>query len=124
MGLLRSGFGFQWISPLLLVVFLAGCATPRIDWAARVGSYTYDQAVLDFGPPDKYAKLTDGTQVSEWLIRRGYTYAYNPWPYGYSPWWYGPYYPSYYDMYTSPNQYLRLTFGPEGRLQEWKKFYR
>ena len=41
-------------------LLLAGCVTPKIDWAARVGNYTYDQAVMDFGPPDKSAKLSDG----------------------------------------------------------------
>ena len=28
------------------------------------------------GPPDKQAKLADGTLVAEWLVNRGYTYAY------------------------------------------------
>ncbi len=109
---------------MFLGVLLGGCATTHIDWASRVGVYTYDQAVLEFGPPDKFAKLGDGTVVAEWLTQRGYAYAYNPWVYSYGPYWYGPYYPGYYNVYSSPNQYLRLTFGTDGRLKEWKKFYR
>ena len=60
---------------MVLIVFaallLAGCVTPQIDWAARVGNYTYDQAVMEFGPPDKLAKLSDGSTVVEWLLQRG-----------------------------------------------------
>jgi len=106
-----------------LVVFLTGCATQRIDWASRMGKYTLDQAIVEFGPPDKQARLQDGTVVAEWLTRRGYRYSYpvggyyGPW----APWYYGPYYPSYVDSY-SPDYFLRLIFGPDGKLKEWKKF--
>ncbi len=106
---------------LILLALLAGCAT-QIDWASRVGKYTLDQAVVEFGPPDKQAKLADSTVVAEWLIRRGYysTYAYYPFP-GY--YYYGPVWPTYFNSYT-PDLFLRLTFGPNGELVAWKKFYR
>lgn len=104
----------------LLALLLVGCETPRIDWQARIGAYTYDQAVLDYGPPDKVAKLADGTTVAEWMTRPGYSYSYPagyPWP----PWYCGPYYPVYEQSY-SPPYFLRLTFGPDGKLRAWKKF--
>jgi hypothetical protein len=107
-----------------LLTLATGCATPKIDWSSRVGTYTYDQAVLEFGPPDKYAKLTDGSLVVEWLTRRGYTYTYSPMGYGY---WYGPFYPGpayYMDTFNSPDCFLRLTFDPAGHLKAWKRFYR
>jgi hypothetical protein len=106
-----------------LVPLLAGCVTQRIDWAGRVGSYTLDQAVVELGPPDKQARLTDGTVVAEWLTRRGYRYPtyvggfYGPC----SPSYYGPFYPTYVDSYA-PDYFLRLTFGPDGRLKAWKRF--
>lgn len=109
--------------PALLVLFLASCATtPKIDWSSRVANYTYDQAVMELGPPDKFAKLADETVVAEWLTRRGYAIHYPP-PVIYAdPWrFYGPIYPGYYDTY-SPNYYLRLIFGPDGRLRSWKNF--
>ncbi len=108
-----------------LAALLAGCATQKIDWAARVNNYTYDQAVMEFGPPDRQAKLQDGTVVAEWLTRRGYRYAhpiggfYGP----YGPWYYGPFYPSYIDTYT-PDYFMRLVFTPDGKLKDWKKFAR
>lgn len=53
----------------LIAAVFAGCATHRINWSARIGTYTFDQAVMDFGPPDKQAKLTDGRRVAEWISR-------------------------------------------------------
>jgi len=104
---------------------LVGCATQKIDWAGRVGHYTFDQAILENGPPDKQARLADGSVVAEWLTRRGYatTYfspAYYPSPYGC---YYGPMFPGYVDTY-SPDLFLRLIFDPAGKLVTWKKFYR
>ncbi len=42
-----------------------------MDWNSRVGSYTYDQAVTELGPPDKQAKLDDGKTVAEWITHHG-----------------------------------------------------
>src|SRR5205809_114691 len=120
MNRMRDPFRLRLVPALLAGLLLAGCATQRIDWAARVGTYTYDQAVLDLGPPDKYAKLGDGTVVSEWLTHRGHFYSYGAFPYSYSPWWYGPY-PSYIDSY-SPDSFLRLIFAPDGKVRAWKQF--
>ena len=64
---------------LLLAILLtslgfifAGCSTskPKVDWNARVGNYTYDQAVTELGPPDKSAKLSDGKTVASWVTHR------------------------------------------------------
>ena len=110
---------------LVLTLFVAGCkTTPKIDWAGRIGNYTYDQAVLDFGPPERYAKLSDGTVVAEWLTRHGHAQTYVSYGYGYG-WYHGWYYPSpvFIDTY-SPDYFLRLTFGPDGRLTAWKKVVR
>lgn len=108
-----------------LLLFIVGCATgPRIDWASRIGNYTYEQAILELGPPDKNATLTDGTVVAEWLTQRGYAYSYAP-SYRYSPYHYGPIYqPTYIDTYATPDVFLRLIFAPDGRLQDYKKSYK
>lgn len=108
---------------VLGVALLAGCAT-RIDWAARVGNYTFDQVVTEIGPPDKQATLKDGTMVAEWLTRRGGTSTYIGGYYGYySPYWCGPYYSPYIST-QYPDYFLRLTFDSSGHLQAWKKFSR
>jgi hypothetical protein len=54
----------------ILVGFLAGCVTP-INWQARVSVYSYDQAVMDYGPPGRLAKLSGGSTVAEWMTERG-----------------------------------------------------
>ena len=106
---------------LLAACVFAGCATgPKIDWAARVGHYTYDQAVLELGPPDKIAKLDSGVIVANWITHQGYAYpAGGTVVYGNYPG--GMIVPAYSQSY-SPTYYLRLAFGADGRLTEWKKY--
>ena len=107
---------------LLAALVFAGCATgPKIDCAARVGHYTYDQAVLELGPPDKVAKLDNGIIVANWITQRGYAYTT-----GGAAVYGGPYpgtviIPGYTQSY-SPTYYLRLAFGADGKLTEWKKY--
>jgi hypothetical protein len=106
---------------LFAAVVFAGCATgPKIDWTARIGHFTYDQAVLELGPPDKEAKLDNGIVVANWIIRHGYSYttggavAYGGYP--------GTVVVPSYTQGYSPTYYLRLTFGADGKLTEWKKY--
>ncbi len=63
---------FSLLAVLFLIAgFIAGCkSTPKVDWDGRVGSYTYDQAVTDLGPPNKRARFTDGHTVAEWITKR------------------------------------------------------
>lgn len=112
---------------LALAVFaLAGCATHKINWAERVGNYTRDQAILELGPPDKEAKLTDGTVVDEWLTRRDRSVIYTGYG-GYygggSPYYYGGFSPTYVGS-VAPDHFLVLTFSQDGRLTSWKKLVR
>ena len=58
----------------LAVAFIAGCrTTPPVDWNSRVGIYTYNQAVAEFGSPDKQTKLSDGKTVDQWITLHGST---------------------------------------------------
>lgn len=116
----------QWTFLALFALLLNGCATtPKIDWNARIGNYTYDQAILELGPPDKVAPLSDGRRVADWLVSRGYAQGFVPTvgPYYAYPYFYGP--PAvYYSEPPSPDRYLRLTFGPDGKLISWRKVVR
>jgi hypothetical protein len=114
---------------MLSFVFLgSGCVSTRIDWESRVGMYTYDQAVLELGPPDRSETLSDGTRVAEWLTRRGTAGGYAdvyygaPRPYPYRRGYYYP--PLYYYDPPTPAYFIRLVFGVDGRLQDWKRVVR
>jgi len=112
--------GGKWLAITLAALGLASCVTQKIDWSARVGNYSYDQAITELGPPDKSAKLTDGTVVAEWLTQRAQTII-APEPYFAPPGCYfGPLTPMRTETYF-PARYLRLTFGADGKLKTWKE---
>jgi hypothetical protein len=108
---------------LLAALLFAGCVTQPVDWQARVGNYTQDQAIADLGPPDKSAKLSNGTVVDEWLTSRAHVIE-APEPY-FLPRgaYFGPDTPSYSEIYA-PDYFLQLTFAPDGKLKAWKQFAR
>jgi hypothetical protein len=54
----------------LLLLNLSCTSKPRIDWDSRVGSYTFDQAVLDMGPPDRSTEISEGRKVADWVTDR------------------------------------------------------
>ena len=103
---------------LALVLLLAACSTtPKVDWESRVGSFTFDEAVLEMGPPDKAAQLTDGTRVVEWMTHRGRDMGGSFYSMR------GPWIQRIPDA-PAPDQFLRLTFDPAGKLRAWKKHAR
>ena len=102
-----------------ITLLLAGCATHRIDWNSRIGNYTYDEAITEFGPPDKQATMSSGLRVAEWISRyySGGSTVVGAGMYGYpgavgvvqtTP-------PSYYESR------LRLTFNTNNVLTAWSK---
>ena len=104
----------------VLSLAFAGCkTTPKVDWDSRVGNYTYDQAVIELGPPDKRATLNDGKTVADWITHR----------YGGSSFSIGTgFYGSHGGVgvgQTTGSGYsdivLRLTFGPDNKLMFWSK---
>ncbi len=63
---------FSLLTILVLAsALMVGCQTTKpIDWNSRVGTYTFDQAVTEFGPPDKQTTLSDGKLVAQWITHR------------------------------------------------------
>ncbi len=112
---------FRKIWPAMAALVLAGCVTTcNVDWPARVGNYTYDQAVAELGPPDKSTRRADGTVVADWLMHRAENVS-APEPYLLPPGTYfGPLTPMYSET-SVPAQYLRLIFGANGKLKSWKE---
>lgn len=111
----------RWLPGLVLglaLVALGGCASAekKINWDARVGTFKYDDAVIEMGPPDKEARLTDGTVVTQWLTRKGYSFRTYHLLYG--GWIHST------DNPPGPDQFLTLTFGPDNVLKGWKSSYK
>jgi hypothetical protein len=79
------------------------------------------------GTAGRIRELTDGTVVAEWLTWRGYrgsvrfmhgySYPYHGYPYHLYP-------PYYLAEPPSPDYFIRLTFGPDGKLQAYKRVVR
>ena len=105
----------------LAALLVTGCATKRVDWDSRLGTYTYDQAIAEYGPPDKVATLSDGQKVADWITSRsssGVSFGVGMGSFGrHSATGVGV-------GETVGNSYdhiMRLTFGPDGRLVHWTK---
>jgi len=108
----------------LATTLIAGCkSTPTIDWNSRVGTYTYDQAVTDLGPPDKQAKLTDGKNVCEWITHRHGGTGLSVGTGFYSGGGGGGTGVGVSQSVGSgyPDKILKLTFGTDNKLVEWSK---
>jgi len=101
-------------------LLLAGCAsTPKADWNSRIGSFPYDEAVAEMGPPDKSAKLSDGSTVAEWFIKQGSSVSFGV---GTGFYGRGSSIGVGQTVATSPaGEYLRLTFGADGKLTKWER---
>jgi len=105
---------------LPLGLALIGCSTTKkADWNARVGSYTYDQAIVELGPPDKQTKISDGKTVAEWITRgSGGTGLSVGTGFSGSHAGVGV---SQSIGSGSEDRWLRLTFDTNGRLSDWSK---
>lgn len=114
---MKTNSALKIVLYLALVMLFAGCAS--VDWNSRIGSYTYDQAVMEFGPPDRQTKLTDGRLVAEWTTRYytpGSTTVVGTGYYGYrggATVIHNP--PTYYE------RSLHLTFDTNHVLAAWSK---
>jgi hypothetical protein len=112
---------------VLMVLALAlglftGCQTkPAVDWNARVGTYTFDQAVAELGPPDRQTKLGDDKTVAQWITHRNSGVGFSVGSgFGSGPVGVGASQsvgPSYRDLI------LTLTFRTDHVLSAWSKNY-
>lgn len=111
----------KWFPVLAIALVIGGCATQRINWQTRIGNYTYDDAIREFGPSDKHDQLSDGTIIADWVVREGHTVT-APQPYLTGPDGMGPAMSGFSSTYV-PTYYMRMTFGPDGKLQSYKNYY-
>lgn len=102
---------------LPLWLLLVGCQNKgAILWDGRVGTYNYDQAIIELGPPDKEATTSEGVTVCQWMVSKSRTFLRNPGFYYWSPMG-----GTIGDVSSSPDVFLQLTFAKDRRLSAWKK---
>jgi len=108
---------------ILLLGLWAGCAsTPKVDWDTRVGNYTYDDAVKELGPPDRFAQTGDGTTVAEWFLKHSPSFSF-----GFGSGSFGPHGGVGMSQGVTTGgaaQYLRLRFDAESKLAGWERVSR
>jgi hypothetical protein len=107
---------------VVIIGILTGCGTtsPLVNWNERIGNYSYDLALVDLGTPVRSTTLSDGSVVADWKTRSS------------TP---GSGTPSGFVTQVSlddsmpettpplPNEYLRLTFGPDQQLTGWLRYH-
>ena len=115
----------RWVLGLLLLsALVTGCSSTKSpkDWEAQIGMLTYDQALLELGPPNHVADLEGGGKVADWLQQSSRVYSSPGLAYGgWGPWMSGAYSPS---VYSTPNVYLLMTFGPDLKLTSVRRQYK
>ena len=56
---------------VLLFISLFLLLSCRSNWDSRVGSYTYNNALIEHGPPDQSEIMSNGNKACNWTLARG-----------------------------------------------------
>lgn len=120
--ILLAGKGTGWLACLVTVSFLLGCVAPAsVNWDQRIGTYTWDEAVTEFGPPTRVTDETGGVKAAEWIRPRMQVEPVAPPPPTYERG--EPVDPAQSYGTTAPDKILKLSFTPDGKLMDWKRNY-
>lgn len=117
----------------LFCLWWSGCAsTPKpnltraeaskVNWSARIGAYTFDQALADLGRPETIGESNVG-KTAEWVLRRGPRVSFG-FGVGGGSFRGGSGVGVGVGSTVSPpahGENLRLVFGADGRLKAWSK---
>lgn len=108
---------------LLVGILLAGCASQKMpDLKSQIGIITYDEVLIELGPPNHVATLDNGGRVAQWLQYTSRVYSTPGLAYGgWGPWGPGFGTPA---VSSTPAVYLLLTFGPDSKLQSVRHQYK
>ncbi len=90
-----------------------------IDWRSRLGTYTYEEAVAEFGEPEVITEMSE-SMIAEWVLRRSPMVSFG---FGFGGVGYGHHTSTGVGVGTSVSpppsgEYLRLRFDRDGRLVE------
>jgi len=117
-----------WLSLIVLTFLAGGCTSgsktyvKSIDWGGRIGTYTYEEVLVELGQPDVIGESSEG-KIAEWVIRRSPGISFGV---GLGSGSYGHHSSTGVGVGTSVSpppsgEYLRLRFDREGKLAEWTR---
>ena len=108
------------LSFIVLLLLVGSCASgPKVtvedsEWGARIGKYTYEEALAELGEPQMIGESSEG-KIAEWVLRQSPAFSMG---FGFGGAGVGV------GTSVSPppsGEYLRLRFGRDGKLAEWTK---
>jgi len=114
---------------LILWILLDGSCVygPRVtvqdsEWGARIGKYTYQEALAELGEPQMIGESSEG-KIAEWVLRQSMPFSIG---FGFGGVGYGHHSSTGVGVGTSVSpppsgEYLRLRFDLDGNLAEWTK---
>ena len=107
---------------LLAVLLSSGCSTTSgVNWDDRVGVYTYEAALAEFGMPTSLTEMQGGVKAAEWVTSRTGLSATPEPPPAYTRG--ETLTPNMTYGSSAPNKVLRLMFTPDGKLLDWQRNY-
>ncbi len=117
-----------WLLIILIMALGAACASgPKInvseaEWKGRIGTYTYEQAVAELGPPN-VVRESGEEKIAEWVIRQSSATSFS---FGFAGGSYGGNTSRGMGAGTTVSpppsgEYLHLRFDQSGKLAEWSK---
>ncbi|HEY5915064.1 MAG TPA: hypothetical protein VJA21_31100 [Verrucomicrobiae bacterium] len=116
-------FGLSCLLLAALLIAQPGCTSkPRPDWNQRIGNLTFEEAVQELGPPASSTPLEDGTRAAEWFLKPGPQISFGLGTAASTE--RGGVAAGQSVALPTKGHYLRLAFGPDGKLQRWEKFRR
>lgn len=109
----------------LIAVLCSGCASKFLDkYQSRIGTLTYDQALLELGPPNHVADLDGGGKVADWLQQSSRVYSNPSTSFVVGPWPGGVVMNTGGNVGSTPAVYLFLTFGSDHLLTDARLQYK
>jgi hypothetical protein len=113
---------------IVLALVIGGCASGTkatvkdIDWGSRIGTYTYEDALVELGEPDVIGQSSEG-RVAEWVLQRSPNVTFGL---GFGGGSFGRHTSTGVGVGTTVSpppggEYLRLRFDKDGKLAEWTK---
>ena len=117
-----------WLLSIVIILLAGACASSQkievsdAEWRGRIGTYTYEQALAELGPPNVVGESSEG-KTAEWVIRQSPATSFS---FGLGRGSYGGGTSTGVGVGTTVSpppggEYLRLRFDKSGKLVEWSR---